>query len=662
MKTLYLVLIVLFAATNIFADDFVRKLPNKQLVQMLTPEKFPNMDAVIVLKEQSFQIQQTEYDYRGITLEGPSIMIKNVLIVKLFNERAVKRYGNFEYNYFEYFGNEIPNNFTAHVRVMKADGKVWEMPEKHIQINVSRELSDGTPISRKVLFKVPDLAAGDVLQIEYDFVNRFSRTSSAIFYYNDRDFALYSNLYITLPSQCEVKYISLTEARVGEPTVQNVSKNFGSGKTYFWSLRNLNPIPDEPFSFPFTDQSLMTAFIIERWRITSKYLGDWSSISQEYYEDFLSKDKIKDKYVEELGFSDNEKDSVITFEKVNRLYNALRERVVLQETNSVYPLTDEIESIFKTGKGDASDLAYAMYHILHKWNVDAKGVWIRDKREGTFEKNIPTIKWFDRLGVLVKIDGKELLYDFDRCIPNSFTTPWFLGSIDVVVLDKGGALIKTIGKSSSAEDNVISENHSLQIDDEFNLSDSVKILYSGVAADEFRGKMYGLEENEINKEISNEFSKTCLHDLESLHTNNFWGNPMVEFDLKGNSASRLEMVENYITLQPTGQCLNEFRDELFSTHRRSHIVFNAPFSMRMNWSINMPEGYQVKTEFADTSIAGPGRINANFQFIKEQQQYRISLEVEFTEQTINVKFYPEVMKFLDSVINAINRDIILEKI
>jgi len=661
MKPLYLLLIVLFTVSSIFADEFVRNLPDSRMIQMLTPEKFPNMDAVIILKEQSFQIQQTEYHYRGITLKGPSIIKKNILIVKLLNERAVARYGNFEYSYFEYFGNEIPNDFVAHVRVLKENGKIWKMPKKSVNIQVSRELSDGTPISRKALFKIPDLAAGDVLQMEYEFIDRFSRTSSAIFYYNARDLILYSNLYITLPNKCQVKYISLPQNQIGEPTITDASKSFGSGKTYFWSVRNLKPVPDEPLSYPFEDQSLMTAFIIEKWYPTSDYYGDWLSISRQYFDDYLSKDKIDDKYVEKLGFSKEAKDS-ITFETVDSLYTALRKMVALQESNSIYPLKDHIESIFKNGKGDASDMAYAMYQILHKWDVDVKGVWIRDKRDGIFEAAIPTIKWFDRLGVLVNIGGKEQLYDFDRCIPSNFSTPWFLRSVAAVVLDKKGGVIRRFNEHISAKENIVYETHTMHLDNDLNLSDSVHIAYKGSAADEFRGHMYGMEEDEINKDISKRFCNTCLQKVDSLHFNNFGDEPKVELDLRGTASSGVQVVDNYVTFKPDNEYLGEFRDKLFSTLRRSHILLNSPFLMMMNWNIDLPEGYGMKTVFNDTTIAGPGKMEAHFRFFENSQQYQISLQVAFPDQSVHVRYYPQFMKFLDSVINNIGRDIVLEKI
>ena len=58
-----------------------------------------------------------------------------------------------------------------------------------------------------------------------------------MFYYNDRDFVLYSNLYITLPAKIEAQYINFTDERIGKPKIEQISDSFGAGETYFWGLK-----------------------------------------------------------------------------------------------------------------------------------------------------------------------------------------------------------------------------------------------------------------------------------------------------------------------------------------------------------------------------------------------------------------------------------------
>ena len=519
MKAMYSLLIILVLVNIASGQKFIRDLPSEALRSQLSPENFKNVDAVIVLKEQSFLIGDREIDYQCVTFKGLSTTRTHIKIVKLFNEAAVERYGSFEYTYAEYFGNDIPNGFDVKVRVLKENGKVSVMNKKEIKKIVTRETSDGIPLARKVLFKIPNLTAGDIVQIEYQFTEVFSRSSSALFYYNDRDFVLFSNLYITLPMKEEAKYISLPEQRIGPPKIEQLSRAYGSGKTYVWMLQNLKAIPDEPYSLPFSDRSLITAFIVEK--VDREYMGDWDSIAQQFYSDYLlKKDDVSKAQIEWLGFTTGPDKSEFTFDMVDQLYTAIRKKIILTEFNSLYPASDKIGSVFKSGKGDASDLAYIMFKILQQWNQQVNIIWIRDQREGIYEKTIPSTFWFDRLGVLVTINGQEKVYDFDRCIPCNYSLPWFLKSGEVVVLSQSGASHKKLNIPTLLSDNMTSETHTLDFDSADGLIDRVQFTYKGVSAEKFRGKYYASTEENIKEAVEKSVVGNCLLRMDSLTINN----------------------------------------------------------------------------------------------------------------------------------------------
>ncbi|MEW6509717.1 MAG: DUF3857 domain-containing protein [Bacteroidota bacterium] len=165
------------------AQEFLRPLPNATFAAQLTQNAFPSADGVIVLKEQSLNVHRSEITYRGVDLVGIAMTRTTVLIAKVFNEAGVRRLGSFEFEYKEYFGNEIPAGFAARARVQKPDGSVIVMPDRDVSVIVSHQDKHGEPIARKALFKVPDLMPGDIVQLEYSLTEPFSRTYSGIFYY-----------------------------------------------------------------------------------------------------------------------------------------------------------------------------------------------------------------------------------------------------------------------------------------------------------------------------------------------------------------------------------------------------------------------------------------------------------------------------------------------
>ena len=258
---IFTLLFVIFCSIS-FCQDFYREFPDKVLANRITKEKFPYSDAVIILKEQSINMFPSTVSFRSSDIKGPSVITSNIIIAKLLNEASVKRYGNFEYEYNEPYGNDIPFVFDVKARVLKPNGNIEVVNKKDIKNIVSLERKDGTPLRRKVLFDIPNLAVEDIVQIEYELHQPLSEKLGGTFYYNDRDYVVYSNAYLTLPVDATPSFNSFPQSKMPEPKVEQLSKNYGSGKTYFWSVQNLNSIPDEPFSFSFEDQSYLTAFTV----------------------------------------------------------------------------------------------------------------------------------------------------------------------------------------------------------------------------------------------------------------------------------------------------------------------------------------------------------------------------------------------------------------
>ena len=662
MKKRLGVLILFMIVSSALAVDFTRNLPNENMQKALTPENFKNMDAVIILKEQSFVIQDKEIERLNIRYKGSSISKSGIIIVKLFNEMGVKRYGTFEYEYPEYFGNIFPNVFQAKVRVLKPDQTIWTMDEDEVNIEVTHTTASGEPLARKALFKIPNLATDDILQIEYSCTENFSWSNSGIFYYNDRDFILYSNLYVTLPSKWDARYISFSEKAIGPPKIQQVSKQFGSGKTYFWSVRNLNGIPDEAYSFPFSEQSLMTAFLVERTSPNSKEYGNWENIAENFYEAHIKKGDIDNSNIEELGFSKNQQKLRMNFNIIDSLYLSLRQNITLKKKNSIYPLANEISSVFKTGKGDASDLAYIMYKILKKWDQSVNIVWVRDKREGKFEFSVPTINWFDRLGVLVGIDGKEKLYDFDRSISNNYRDPWYLANTDVIVIQKDGYVRKTISTNSTLNENQKVECHHLKFDSLASYVDHVQVAYCGAFANQFRKNHYDREKTEIEKSISGKLRNECLSSIQHIEYNDFLNSDTVSVYADGFSAIKMDTLDSYLTLRLENYLLNDFKADFNNSNRRGHINFKFPFELRMEWAIEIPKGYTLKSELLNEIVNGPLDLKSYCQFVNKDNQLKITSRVLFPSTQIPVNYYSNIVDLLNKTSAVLNRDIIFEKI
>jgi hypothetical protein len=661
MKLHIVVGLVVCSLFTVHATEFFRNMPDAAFLKQLSGEKVKNFDAVVILKEQSLNIQMTNIDYRGYSFYGPQKNYTRVTIVKLLNEAAVERFGSFEYVYFEPFGDDIPCGFEARARVQKEDGTMWEMPETEVKLVVDREGSDGTPITRKALFKIPNLAPGDALQIEFTHSQPFSYSSSGIFYYNDRDPVLFSNLSITLPADDDARYYSFPEEKVGAPQISQVSKSWGAGKTYFWSVKNLNRIPNEPYARTFADQSMMTAFVVdERERTGFKGITDWTRIAKSFHTRYLNEDDVSKQQIQSLGFSETETD--ITIEKLDKLYRAMRKMFVLSSYNSLYPLSRKVSSLFEKKKGDASDLAYIMYRILRQWKQDVNAVWIRYRREGVYENLIPSREWFNRMGVLVRIGEKEKLYDFDRSIPAQYELPSFLRSVFVVVVNEQGCTHKQITTPTTARERFINEKHLLDITPDMNVRDTVSYVCNGAAAEYYRRRFYELDADDMKKRFKDLATTHCLSEVDTLQHNDLMDEPSLKVTYVGKAKVKAEQVEGFLTIKPRNHALKTLRDRLYSATRYNDVMLDEPFTISLEWTVKIPQGYTVHSTSLGRTVYGPRKALGKVAATQAKDAVTLTAEISFPDTVIPFDDYARLIRFLDDVTKEVEKDIVLKRI
>jgi hypothetical protein len=635
-----MMLLAVTAATWCPAQEFFRNLPDPKFSAQLTQQAFPSVDGVIIFKEQSLKVHQAEVTYRGYDLVGLGMTHSTVLIAKVLNEAAVKRFGSFEYEYPERYGDEIRSGFMARARVQKPDGTVIVMPESDVSIVVSYRDNDGDPLARKALFKIPDLMVGDVVQLEYVLTEPFVRAYSGIFYYQDRMPVLFSNVAITCQARDNVRVFSFPPERVGEPTIAQIAKDLGAGETRYWSVKNLNAIPNEPHGPAFGDLSVMTAFVTDP---AFHEQTTWDLLAKNYWNDYLDRGSVKSSRVEALGFGDPK--GSVTREITDSLYTALRKAITLKPFNDVYPLVDLLDDVFKKKSGDASDLAAIFYKILTDWKVKCSGVWIRDKREGTVELTVPTLRWFDRIGVLVNVGGTEVLYDFDRAIPARFSPPWFLKGITVMVIDKKGARTMTIPQSKQGEA-WIRESHSLTFDDRLSAHDSIVTSGSGSPIEEWRENCYTLKGTELTSYLQHVVADKCIAGAGDIRFSPIMDDREVRVTVVGGSTATATAIDKYVTVRPTNQIFQAYYEEMFRPTRTNPVVLDEPTLMTLEETIHHPSGYVLASVPNDTIMRGfPGGIGT-LSYTKTGDDVTMTASVDLKSEIIDPRDYSSMMQLI----------------
>ncbi len=640
MKPLVTALVCLVVCSAAQAEDWFRPLPDAKFSVQLTQQAFPNTDGVIIVKEQLLNVHRTEVSYRGLDLVGLAMTRTTILIAKALNESGVRKLGSFEYEYEENFGDEIPSRFMARARVQKSDGSVVTMPESDVSIVVSHRTSQGEPLARKALFKVPDFMPGDVVQIEYVLTEPFVRAYSGIFYYQDRMPVLISNVGVTCQARDDVRVFSFPAQRVGEPKISQLATTLGSGETRFWSVKNLNAIPKEPHAPAFEDLSVMTAFVADE---AFHEKTDWTTLAKNYWDEYFDKGSVKKSRVRDLGFSPPA--GPVNLARVESLYTALRTSLVLNSVNSVYPLVESLDDVFEKKGGDASDLAAIFYKILQDWKVESRGVWLRDRREGAFESTVPTIRWFDRIGVLVKVGEVERLYDFDRAIPNRFSTPWFLKGITALVIDgKGCRSLST--PASRPGDAWIRESHDLTFGGRSVLRDSMVTAGVGSPVEEWREGGYELKGAELQSYLQKMASAMCIETVGDVRHSPILDEREMRIEVTGSSKAAVAAIDSFLSVRPANHVLKALQDEFMAPGRTNAVVLDEPFSMNLEWTIHHPEGYVLSGIPKDTALAGFSGGEASFVCERSGEDAHLTARLNWKTQVIAPTDFSNMMRLI----------------
>jgi hypothetical protein len=658
VKTTGLVFLACAVVLQCRADDFLRALPDVKVGAQITPEKFKNADAVLILKEQSLTVSATSFMYRGFDLNGLAMTQTTILLAKVFNKAGIDRFGSFEYEYPERFGNEIKSGFACRARVQKPDGEVVTMPESDVRVIVSDESSDGEPIARKALFKVPNLAAGDVVQIEYTLTQPLARATSGFFYYSDRVPVLFSNVMITVPADDELKVYSFPADRIGEPRTAQMSKSYGAGPTYFWSLKNVNAIPYEPYTYTFDDLTLMTAFVVNHRSNSFLRVTDWDYIAGEYFKSFIDEGSVKHTRVEELGFPEDRPQ--VSFRLTDSLYTSLRRALVLKSRNSLYPLTDGIDNVFMKKSGDASDLAYIFYKILRTWKADARVGWIRDKRQGTYEPSVASIHWFDRIGILVRVGNEEKMYDFDRSVPARYESPTYLKSITVPLLAEKACEHRTLPAARSPGSSV-HESHDLAFNAADELHDSLTYAYNGAPAEELRSAVYDLKGKGLREYCAVHAASRSLVDADTVITSAILDDPEIRLAFTGKSKASVAPVDAFLTVKLPNETLRGFREQVFSAVRYNDFVLTDPLTMSVSWRLHLPQGYVLRTAPSDTTIRVVQGMSAVLKCTRLDDGMRMQADLVFSESVIPADNFPRLIRALDGLLSSCEQAIVFAK-
>ena len=654
MKTSVL-LPVIFLSSFAIAQrhSFELGLPSITATNKLTAAMFKGADAVILRKDQLYS-EGSRSRVEGLKMYFTDEVTINgeFLVAKLFNNEAVEHFGSFSYEIRATANENVQDRLIVNARVVKPDSSIWVLPDSAVTTVTATTTGEGDPLTKRVLFKIPNLAPGDIVQIEYRHIVPFSLSRKMMFWYHDKYPIIESNVSVVMAKSTNVDYVSFPAERVGPPQVSETQNTWSR----VWTVRGLGAIPDEVFSPPFEDVSYLTA-IVNR---SDEEDGDgWRPLARHYWKYHIDHGSVPKSFMRSIGLDPGLKHPA--WDDVEKAYTALRKYFRLEAVNSLYPDDTQVDRLIENKEGDASDLAFLMLKILDRWGVKAFPVLIRDRRSGGFEPSVPTLSWFDRIGLQVSLDSADNIYDFDRSIPYQFELPWFLNGVSVVAVHDTGAARLSVHLVQKLRDNTSTEVHTLILRQGKRALDTVRFTLKGYIAQKLRSALYPLKGDDLEASLKAFMTGGSLKEADSVFVNDFLDEKELRIGGRGISQAPVAEMDSFLVIRPKSELLASFRKLFQRVDRYQDIVLPEQNIFSAEWVIPIPPGYALAGLPEQVNVEGVPGTATQVTYFESEGSVVAKADVMFKTDSVKAPLYHEWLAFLDNSLNAMGREITFKR-
>jgi hypothetical protein len=289
-------------------------------------------------------------------------------------------------------------------RTVLPDGRELSLPDDAV---FNKEYSDyyGRELTSLAM---PEVTPGAIVEYRYKIFFD-SLLYPAPWYFQSELPTLHSEYTAEFPRTFGFSYHFLgPEHRSVEPAVDRSSKSFVA--TYV--LKNLPPVPDEPFSPPFEDQS-MRAIFLPRKIGSTPILQDWASVVGWFQgtpktgyglvrrHDGTARSAARKMLGEAASQAEN----------AEILFRFVRDEIALRGGLSVQTGDRSCDKILADREGTRAEQAVLLQVMLKAAGIESSLAWAGYRELGKVHQEIPNPAQFDTVLVAAELEGATVFLD-----------------------------------------------------------------------------------------------------------------------------------------------------------------------------------------------------------------------------------------------------------
>lgn len=355
-------------------------------------------------------------------------------------------------------------------------------------------------------FTLPEVVPGAILEYQSDIFVDWFYPPHWIF-----DTQLPGNLQIgTLQSSLRVTIgPRLAMSQFPLETTQNkiavTQSNTVIGSESTFTVNNLRPIQDEPFSPPFRDQATMVMFTPNQLGFGGEVypiITKWDDVGEEMKRQLTNMEK-NDKDTRSKAKELTEKLSDPKA-KAQAIYSFLQRNVASSEVRGV-GLRREADAIFNAKRGDPDEINAMYVLMLREAKVDADMVLVATRDYESLVRAFPNLYQFSRIITRLNFkDGAVFVDPADAAAPFG-EVPWFERGIQGLAV-KGSKIQEANIADGTIDDNVSTVKVAMQISKDWTTEGDEELALKGAEAIEFRSDLIDEPPEKLEQRLTDYFA------------------------------------------------------------------------------------------------------------------------------------------------------------
>jgi hypothetical protein len=333
-------------------------------------------------------------------------------------------------------------------------------------------------------FTLPSVEPGAIIEYQIEEYEDWFYPTPWIF--DTREFGtIQSSLHVLIgPRLAMAQYPLDTNAN----RISVAQKDTVQGSLYDFSVKNLRPIVDEPYSLPYRDQTTMVLF-------TPRQLGfggdvypiimKWDDVGKEITEELTNMQKAdKEARNKAKDLADKVSDPQ---KKAQAIYSYLQQNIKSSDLAGAY-LGRTADEILTAKRGDPDEINALYGLMLKEIKIDSDMILVATQNWQTLVRGFPNRSQFSRIITRINFKSSAVFADPADAASPFGELPWFdRGVIGLAV--KGSKVQEAMIPAGTMDDNVSTAKSAMQVAKDWIIEGDEEVDFTGAEAIEFRADL-----------------------------------------------------------------------------------------------------------------------------------------------------------------------------